>query len=71
MKRVIVRTAAWLILGSAGSLFAQGVQTGTLRGLVKDPQDLTIPGVTVTATNQETGRTMNRKTGSLNSGSPR
>jgi len=50
MKRLIVRTAAWLILGSAGSLLAQGVQTGTLRGLVRDPQDLAIPGVTVTVT---------------------
>jgi outer membrane receptor protein involved in Fe transport len=50
MKRLIVLTAAWLILGSAGSLFAQGVQTGTIRGLVKDQQDLAVPGVTVTAT---------------------
>ena len=35
---------------AAGSLFAQGVQTGTIRGQVKDQQDLTVPGVTVTVT---------------------
>ena len=50
MKRLILLTAAWLILGSAGSLFAQGVQTGTIRGMVKDQQDLAVPGATVTAT---------------------
>jgi hypothetical protein len=50
MKRLILLTAAWLILGSAGSLFAQGVQTGTIRGTVTDQQDLAVPGVTVTAT---------------------
>src|SRR4051812_21458789 len=50
MKRLILLTAAWLILVSAGSLFAQGVQTGTIRGMVKDQQDLAVPGVTVTVT---------------------
>jgi outer membrane receptor protein involved in Fe transport len=35
------------LLMSAG-LFAQGVQTGTIRGTVKDQQDLAVPGVTVT-----------------------
>src|SRR5687767_15869648 len=29
---------------------AQGVQTGTIRGIVRDQQDLAVPGVTVTAT---------------------
>jgi hypothetical protein len=47
---LILFTTAWLIFGSAGSLFAQGVQTGTIRGMVKDQQDLAVPGVTVTAT---------------------
>src|ERR1700730_8135330 len=37
------------LLMSAG-LFAQGLQTGTIRGLVKDQQDLAVPGVTVTVT---------------------
>src|SRR5580765_3106061 len=50
MRRLILLTAAWLILGSTGSLFAQGVQTGTIRGEVKDQQDLAVPGVTVTVT---------------------
>src|ERR1700682_360216 len=50
MRRLILCTAALLMLGSPGSLFAQGVQTGTIRGLVKDQQDLPVPGVTVTAT---------------------
>jgi carboxypeptidase family protein/TonB-dependent receptor-like protein len=50
MRRLILFTAAWLILGSAANLFAQGVQTGTIRGLVKDQQDLAVPGVTVTVT---------------------
>ena len=34
----------------AGASAAQGVQTGTIRGMVKDQQDLAVPGVTVTAT---------------------
>src|SRR4029079_17210272 len=51
MRRFTTLVAAvWLILGSAGSLFAQGVQTGTIRGIVKDQQGLAVPGVTVTAT---------------------
>ena len=50
MKRLILLITAWSIFVSAGSLFAQGVQTGTIRGLVKDQQDLAVPGVTVTAT---------------------
>ena len=46
MRRLILFIAAWLILASAGSAFAQGVQTGTIRGTVKDQQDLAVPGVT-------------------------
>ena len=38
-----------LVLVSTGA-FAQGVQTGTIRGSVKDQQDLAVPGVTVTVT---------------------
>jgi hypothetical protein len=34
----------------ASAAFAQGVQTGTLTGSVKDQSDLALPGVTVTAT---------------------
>ena len=50
MKRLILFTAAWLlILGSAGSLFAQET-TGSIKGRVADAQGLAVPGVTVTAT---------------------
>jgi hypothetical protein len=37
-------------LGAATVTYAQGVQTGTIRGMVRDSQDLAVPGVTVTAT---------------------
>ncbi len=42
-------TMALLVAFSAGS-FAQGVQTGTIRGTVKDQQGLALPGTTITAT---------------------
>jgi len=50
MKRVVFFFAAMLIVATAATSFAQGVQTGTIRGIVKDPQGLPVPGVTVTAT---------------------
>src|SRR5215472_17279197 len=34
----------------AVAVWAQGIQTGTIRGSVKDAQGLAVPGVTVTAT---------------------
>jgi hypothetical protein len=39
-----------LCLGLAAGALAQGVQTGTIRGIVRDPQNLPVPGVTVTVT---------------------
>ena len=39
-----------LAMGIAASAAAQGVQAGTIRGTIKDQQDLPVPGVTVTAT---------------------
>lgn len=33
-----------------GGRFAQGVQTGTIRGTVKDRQGLAVPGATITVT---------------------
>src|SRR5689334_1514870 len=45
----IALTAALLVLFGSSS-FAQGVQTGAMRGVVKDAQGLVIPRVTVTAT---------------------
>jgi hypothetical protein len=41
---------AMLVLAYAAGASAQGVQTGTIRGIVRDAQDLAVPGVTVTAT---------------------
>ena len=38
-----------LLCASSSTLFAQGVQTGTIRGIVHDDQGLAVPGVTVTA----------------------
>lgn len=39
-----------LLLACSGPAFAQGEQTGTIRGTVKDQQGLPLPGATVTAT---------------------
>ena len=39
-----------LVLSLSANGFAQGVQTGTIRGTVKDQQGLALPGVTITAT---------------------
>src|SRR6186997_2110176 len=39
-----------LVLASSATGFAQGVQTGTIRGTVKDQQGLALPGATITAT---------------------
>lgn len=50
---------ALLVVCSATS-FAQGVQTGTIRGTVKDQQGLALPGATITATSPalQGGRTV-------------
>jgi hypothetical protein len=48
MKRLIILAVTWLIVTEAA--FAQGVQTGILRGTVKDQQDRAVPGATVTTT---------------------
>src|SRR6516162_6791243 len=49
MRRLAAFAAAWLVLSMSPAL-AQGVQTGTIRGTVKDMQELAVPGVTVTVT---------------------
>ena len=46
--RVAMSFACCVVVATAA--YAQGVQTGTIRGMVKDSQDLAVPGVTVTAT---------------------
>ena len=50
MKRTMVLWMAWLVFGLSASGFAQGVQTGTIRGIGEGPAGLAGPGVTVTAT---------------------
>ena len=51
MRRFIPFVFFMLIAGAwPGTGSAQGVQTGTIRGVVRDAQGLAMPGVTVTAT---------------------
>jgi carboxypeptidase family protein len=50
MKFARTLALACAVFGIAGTLHAQGVQTGTVRGAVHDEQGLAVPGVTVTAT---------------------
>jgi Carboxypeptidase regulatory-like domain/TonB dependent receptor/TonB-dependent Receptor Plug Domain len=46
MKRLIVVLMAWVVV--SGTTFAQGVQTGALRGRVSDTQNRPVSGMTVT-----------------------
>jgi hypothetical protein len=48
MKSVRAFASVVLLCGFASLLSAQGVQTGTIRGVVHDDQGLVVPGVTVT-----------------------
>ena len=50
MRRTTTLVLVWLLIAAASvsNVSAQGVQTGTLRGLVTDQQDLAVPGVSVT-----------------------
>ena len=50
LKRVVFICSTWTVCGMTAAAFAQGVQTGTIRGVVRDAQDLAVPGVTVTVT---------------------
>src|SRR5687768_11813311 len=50
MKRVSLLMATVLAIAAAGiaaDTYAQGVQTGTIRGTITDQQSLPVPGVTV------------------------
>ena len=47
MKRFVLFAMTMLML--AGTALAQGIQTGTIRGMVKDQQERAVPGATVTA----------------------
>ena len=48
MRRLIFLAVTCALL--TGAAFAQGIQTGNLRGTVLDQQDRAVPGATVTAT---------------------
>jgi len=51
MNRILTAVAVTVLVAiNTGSAFAQGVQTGTIRGIVKDAQGLPVPGVTVKIT---------------------
>jgi hypothetical protein len=50
MKSIASLALATLLCTASVPAFAQGVQTGTIRGVVKDQQGLAVPGATVTAT---------------------
>jgi hypothetical protein len=45
---LVINLALVLMASFASMVAAQGVQTGTIRGVVTDAQDLPVPGVTVT-----------------------
>jgi protocatechuate 3,4-dioxygenase beta subunit len=49
-----------LLIACSATSSAQGVQTGTIRGTVKDQQGLALPGATITATSPalQGGRTV-------------
>jgi hypothetical protein len=46
----IIAMIVVLVLAGSASSFSQGVQTGTIRGAVRDQQNLPVPGATVTVT---------------------
>jgi len=51
MKRatlLVATTLALVLAGFAADTYAQGTQTGTIRGAITDPQELPVPGVNVT-----------------------
>jgi hypothetical protein len=61
MKGVFMKLRALflcaLLIGSAGTIWAQSSTTGSLSGVVEDAEGLALPGVTVIATHVDTGAT--------------
>ena len=55
MKFARTFVAGLLLSGCASLLNAQGVQTGTLTGVLKSSDQLTLPGATVAVTSSATG----------------
>ena len=60
--RAIVLRAVVLVAVASIAIYAQQT-TGAIRGLVADPSGASIPNVTVTATNTDTGAMQATKTG--------
>src|SRR5260370_35312601 len=52
--RNLILAGTALLLMAFNAIYSQGV-TGRINGTVRDPSQATVPGATVTATNQETG----------------
>src|SRR5260370_14239711 len=52
--RNLILAGTALLLMAFNAIYSQGV-TGSIKGKVRDPSKATVPGATVTATNQETG----------------
>jgi Carboxypeptidase regulatory-like domain len=56
-SRVLFLLMLSALLTPLGRVYAQGVTTGTMTGIVKDPQGQIVPGATVTATHVPSGTT--------------
>ena len=54
MRKVVLAAALGLVLLLPATLFAQRT-TASIRGTVRDATQAVLPGVTVTATNEDTG----------------
>src|SRR5262245_16443684 len=66
--RILVLPTYLLVLSAASMTFAQG-GNGQLGGIVSDPSGALLPGVSITATNPDTGitsTTISNETGSYN-----
>ena len=57
ISRVLFVLMLSALLAPLGRVYAQGVTTGTMTGVVKDPQGQVVPGATVTATHEPSGTT--------------
>lgn len=55
-RRILILASFVALVGSSAWVCAQSAQTGALSGLVTDPSNSVLTGVTVTATNRSTGQ---------------
>jgi hypothetical protein len=56
-RLVIGLAVAYALLWPAGAVYAQGVTTGSMNGIVSDAQGLAVPGASVTALHEPSGTT--------------